>query len=233
MLGKLDWRRGDPLLLAAGAGGAHHPLPHLLHVHHLAQAAQGHLSFALAAADQCDVDNYVDLFTRLEFSRTSATASSSPRQPRVISVFISCLAAYSLVRLHYPGRDWIGRLILFSYLTPAALLFIPLSVIINQLAPGQLAHRPHLRLPHLFGAAQHLAAHGLLPQHSGRPGGAGHGRRLHTRLGLASASCCRWPRPGSWPSASSPSPAPGTSCCWPSSSSPRRPSRPCPSPSAT
>ena len=51
----------------------------------------------------------------------------------VISVFISALAAYSLVRLRYKFRNWAGRLIMFSYLTPSSLLFIPLAVIVAQL----------------------------------------------------------------------------------------------------
>ena len=58
----------------------------------------------------------------------------------VVSVLISCLAAYSLVRLKYRYRGWIGRLILLSYLTPASLLFIPLSVIIARLQLGNTRH---------------------------------------------------------------------------------------------
>ncbi len=58
----------------------------------------------------------------------------------IVSVFISTLAAYSLVRLQYRGRIWMGRLILFSYLTPSALLFIPLAVIINRLQLGNTLH---------------------------------------------------------------------------------------------
>ena len=58
----------------------------------------------------------------------------------LVSVFISCLAAYSLVRLKYRARDWAGRLILFSYLTPSSLLFIPLAVIIARLQLGNTLH---------------------------------------------------------------------------------------------
>ncbi|MEM7132740.1 MAG: carbohydrate ABC transporter permease [Chloroflexota bacterium] len=82
------------------------------------------------------LDNYVELFTKLDFLtniRNSITVSGTAT---LISVLISCLAAYSLVRLRYPGRDWIGRLILFTYLTPGALLFIPLSVIIARIQLG-------------------------------------------------------------------------------------------------
>ncbi|MEO7703719.1 MAG: carbohydrate ABC transporter permease [Thermoflexales bacterium] len=51
----------------------------------------------------------------------------------IVSVFISSLAAYSLVRLRFKFRNWAGRLIMFSYLTPSSLLFIPLAVIVAQL----------------------------------------------------------------------------------------------------
>jgi multiple sugar transport system permease protein len=57
-----------------------------------------------------------------------------------VSVLFSSMAAYSLVRLRYLYRNWIGRLILFTYLTPSALLFIPLSVIIARLQLGNTLH---------------------------------------------------------------------------------------------
>ena len=85
--------------------------------------------------------NYVELLDQAGFStQHAATACWWPAWPRLIAVSISCLAAYSLVRLKYRGRDWIGRLILFSYLTPASLLFIPLSIIIAQLQLGNSLH---------------------------------------------------------------------------------------------
>jgi multiple sugar transport system permease protein len=80
--------------------------------------------------------NYVTLFVDKNFlvyirnSLIVATAAT------VTAVLISALAAYSLVRLKYRFRDWIGRLILFAYLTPSALLFIPLSVIMARLHLG-------------------------------------------------------------------------------------------------
>jgi len=51
----------------------------------------------------------------------------------LISVAISSLAAYSLARFPTRFRGTIGRLILFAYLTPTSLLFIPLSIIMAQL----------------------------------------------------------------------------------------------------
>jgi multiple sugar transport system permease protein len=49
------------------------------------------------------------------------------------AVIISCLGAYSLVRLRYPGRAALARSILFVYLIPGSLVFIPLYILMNQL----------------------------------------------------------------------------------------------------
>ncbi len=54
----------------------------------------------------------------------------------IISVIISSFAAYSMVRFRYRFRGVIGRLILFAYLTPGSLLFIPLSIVMAQLKLG-------------------------------------------------------------------------------------------------
>jgi multiple sugar transport system permease protein len=80
--------------------------------------------------------NYIELLTKQGFLSNLGNSLLVASLATVIAVAISCLAAYSLVRLRYRGRDWIGRLILFSYLTPASLLFIPLSIIIAQLKLG-------------------------------------------------------------------------------------------------
>lgn len=54
----------------------------------------------------------------------------------IISVTISSLAAYSMARYRTRFRGLIGRLILFAYLTPTSLLFIPLSIVIAELQLG-------------------------------------------------------------------------------------------------
>ncbi len=86
------------------------------------------------------LQNYIDLFIKMRFGINIRNSFIVAGSATMISVFISCLAAYSLVRLRYRYRDWIGRLILFTYLTPAALLFIPLSVIIARLQLGNTLH---------------------------------------------------------------------------------------------
>ncbi len=86
------------------------------------------------------LSNYFELFTSRNFQTNIRNSLITASSATIISVSISCLAAYSLVRLRYPGRDWIGRLILFTYLTPGALLFIPLSVIIARMHLGNTLH---------------------------------------------------------------------------------------------
>ncbi len=54
----------------------------------------------------------------------------------VISVFISAFAAYSMVRFRYRLKSLFGRLILFAYLTPTSLLFIPLSILMARFQLG-------------------------------------------------------------------------------------------------
>ncbi|MCC6169690.1 MAG: carbohydrate ABC transporter permease [Caldilineaceae bacterium] len=84
--------------------------------------------------------NYIDLFTKMDFLLALRNSLIVAGMATVVSVLISVLAAYSLVRLRYRFRDWIGRLILFTYLTPSALLFIPLSVIAARLGLGNTLH---------------------------------------------------------------------------------------------
>jgi multiple sugar transport system permease protein len=58
----------------------------------------------------------------------------------LIAIIIASLAAYSIVRFRYRLRSFFGRVILFAYLTPTSLLFIPLSVIMSQLGLGNSLH---------------------------------------------------------------------------------------------
>lgn len=86
------------------------------------------------------LQNYEDLFVKEEFFKNIRNSFTVAGLSTLISVTLSCMAAYSLVRLRYRFRTWIGRLILLTWLTPSALLFIPLSVIIARLRLGNTAH---------------------------------------------------------------------------------------------
>jgi multiple sugar transport system permease protein len=81
-------------------------------------------------------DNYRNLIEDRGFLvsiRNSFVVSSAVT---AISVLISSFAAYSMVRFQYRFKGVIGRLILFAYLTPTSLLFIPLSILMAQLQLG-------------------------------------------------------------------------------------------------
>src|SRR4029453_3958685 len=86
------------------------------------------------------LQNYADLLGRDEFLVNILNSLVVAGLTTVVSVAISCMAAYSLVRLKYRFRTAVGRLILLAYLTPSALLFIPLSVIVAQLRIGNTLH---------------------------------------------------------------------------------------------
>jgi multiple sugar transport system permease protein len=85
------------------------------------------------------LDNYETLFEKgfLLAIRNSLIVASIVT---LISVLISAFAAYSMVRFRYRFRGVIGRLILFAYLTPTSLLFIPLSIVMANLGLGNSLH---------------------------------------------------------------------------------------------
>jgi multiple sugar transport system permease protein len=51
----------------------------------------------------------------------------------VVSITMSVLAAFAVVRLRFHGRIWVARLILFKYLLPTTLIYIPLFLVVNGL----------------------------------------------------------------------------------------------------
>ena len=51
----------------------------------------------------------------------------------VVAVAMSVLAAFAVVRLRFTGRIWIARIILFKYLLPTSLIYIPLFLVVNSL----------------------------------------------------------------------------------------------------
>jgi multiple sugar transport system permease protein len=47
------------------------------------------------------------------------------------SLIINLMAGYALARLQFPGRNFIAKLLVYSYLIPSSLLFIPMFVIMS------------------------------------------------------------------------------------------------------
>lgn len=81
-------------------------------------------------------DNFSKLLADGQFLLSIRNSFIVASTVTIISVIISSFAAYSMVRFRYRFRGVIGRLILFAYLTPGSLLFIPLSIVMAQLKLG-------------------------------------------------------------------------------------------------
>ncbi len=77
--------------------------------------------------------HWQELFLQTRFLiqfRNSLIVSSSTT---LLSMIIGSLAAYAIVRLHFRGRTIAARSLIYSYLVPPALLFIPLFQLMRTL----------------------------------------------------------------------------------------------------
>ncbi|WDR01279.1 carbohydrate ABC transporter permease [Devosia algicola] len=86
------------------------------------------------------LENYRILIADKGFLRPILNSLLVSTVVTVISVLISSFAAYSMVRFRYRFKGVIGRIILFAYLTPTSLLFIPLSILMARLQLGNSLH---------------------------------------------------------------------------------------------
>ena len=79
------------------------------------------------------LSNYVTVFRQtpyLLFLRNSVVVAVSST---VLSMFIACLGAYAIARLNFPGRAFLARGLVFTYLVPTSLLFIPMFALMSAL----------------------------------------------------------------------------------------------------
>jgi multiple sugar transport system permease protein len=81
-------------------------------------------------------DNYRELIEEKDFLTNIKNSLIVAGSVTIVSLLVSSFAAYSIVRFKYRFKGLIGRLILFAYLTPVSLLFIPLSIIVARLHLG-------------------------------------------------------------------------------------------------
>jgi multiple sugar transport system permease protein len=86
------------------------------------------------------LDNYRELIEEKEFLVNIRNSLVVALSVTLVSLLISSFAAYSIVRFRYRFKGAIGRLILFAYLTPTSLLFIPLSIVVAELNLGNSLH---------------------------------------------------------------------------------------------
>jgi multiple sugar transport system permease protein len=92
------------------------------------------------------LDNYRTLFFETDyflFFRNSMTVALATT---FLTVLCASLGAYAIVRLQFPGRKFLARGMIYTYLVPQSLLFIPLFAILasvgltNSLTGLTIAH---------------------------------------------------------------------------------------------
>lgn len=75
---------------------------------------------------QPTLENYVAMFTDDLFLAQYRNSLIVSVVSVTVTLVVSTLAAYSMTRLRYPGRNFAGGAIFFAYLVPPSLLFIPM-----------------------------------------------------------------------------------------------------------
>jgi multiple sugar transport system permease protein len=76
---------------------------------------------------------FVDLFDKYPFLTWMSNTTLVSVSSTIFSVTVATLAAYSLSRLRYPGRNALSSAVFFVYMFPATLLFIPIFIVLNSL----------------------------------------------------------------------------------------------------
>ena len=93
------------------------------------------------------LENYAVLFTRTPFLVYFRNSTLIALATTLLTVICSSLGAYALARLDFPGRRFLARVLVYTYLVPQSLLFIPLfTILVNA---GLSNTRPGLALTYL------------------------------------------------------------------------------------
>ncbi len=74
--------------------------------------------------------NYTILFTKTPFLVYFRNSALIALVTTAATILASALGAYALVRLRFPGRRLLARVLVYTYLVPQSLLFIPLFTIL-------------------------------------------------------------------------------------------------------
>ena len=116
----------------------------------------------------------------------------------LIAVFFGAMAGYALTRLRFLGRAGLARVLVYSYLAPGTILFIPLYVMANNFGMRDTLSGAGAGAPDVLGAVLHLGADGVLQDDPGGAGRGGAGGRRQPIDGCSGGSCCRWRRRPWW-----------------------------------
>jgi multiple sugar transport system permease protein len=79
------------------------------------------------------LDAYRLLFVKTPFVKYVRNSTIIALATTALSLVLGCLGAYAIARLRFPGRGAIARGLVFTYLVPPSLLFIPLFAVMSAL----------------------------------------------------------------------------------------------------
>lgn len=79
------------------------------------------------------LENYRILFRQTNFPMYFRNSLIVATATTVLSLIFAALGAYALTRLDFPGRKFFARGLVYTYLMPESLLFIPLLIIVVSL----------------------------------------------------------------------------------------------------
>lgn len=77
--------------------------------------------------------NYIDLFTKRDMLHWLGNSTLIAVSVTLVCLIFAVFAAYSLTRLKYRGAEPMAKSVLFLYLLPPALLYIPLYIMLNKM----------------------------------------------------------------------------------------------------
>jgi multiple sugar transport system permease protein len=100
--------------------------------------------------DNPTFDNYRYVFTEVHFPRYMFNSFFVSVTVTVLALFFHSMAAYSLARLRFPGREFIFSLIFSTLLVSLPVILVPLFILVREL--GMLDSYAGLIVPAIFHA---------------------------------------------------------------------------------
>src|SRR6267143_3513676 len=79
------------------------------------------------------MDNYATVFRETPYLLYLRNSVAVAIGSTVLSMIIAVLGAYAIARLNFPGRALLARSLVFTYLVPTSLLFIPMFALMSML----------------------------------------------------------------------------------------------------
>jgi multiple sugar transport system permease protein len=78
------------------------------------------------------LQHYVTMLFKSDFPTFFRNSFIVGASATILATLIGCMAGYSLIRLRFAGRVAVARLLIYSYLAPGSVLFIPLFMMMVQ-----------------------------------------------------------------------------------------------------